>query len=797
MPDAPEREERVAQALADFLDRQAREGDVDPASFCRAYPDIADDLQAQLETLAEIDRLVGPGEPQPGGGPADLPRKLSGYTIVSEIGAGGMGRVFLAMDERLGRKVAIKTLSPRYASNPVLRARFMHEARAMAQVSHPNIARIYALGPDGEPPHFVMEYLEGAPLTQAARSLTLRQKAELMRKVAMAVDFLNERDIIHRDLKPGNIMAGADLEPKLLDFGLALHLSGREARLTQTGEIMGTPDYFSPEQARADAPLDARSDVFSLGTILYELLTGALPFHAESLAEHVQQICGEDPVLPRRINPEVPGDLQNVCMKALEKEPANRYHSAHEMAADLERFLAGEPVLAAPASYARLMTGKIEQHLRELQGWRQDQILSESEYEAFRKCYGRLVEPEDAWIMEVRRLSLPQVSLYLGAWILVVGAALIALFRYAGLSGAPAVLVAAAAAVPTAWTGLACWKSDRRRIGVAYLLAFCLLLPIALLVAMGEYGLFGGFTRRQRTLELFSKFDGFRMITNAQLWWAILLSLPGYYWLRRFTRASVFSLVLAVMAALGCLASLLRLGMLDWIDHDPGRPYFYLLPCAALFFAAGVSLERLRCTDDSRYFYPIAVAFTLAGLTGVVTFHEPYAGWLQRTAPWTRGQIEYLFILNAGIYLALQVFCERFHLAQMRGAAKSFRFVIPGHVMTSLLFLGLAATERWQKSPGDGALRLEARVCEALLPVVACSFVLGSIPKQMKNFFTSGMLFLAIGLVRLQQDLFQGHALWPVSLLAAGVLLMLAATRYAPLKMAWHRWTRPGSPPRG
>ena len=785
MTPAPGREELLAQALADFLDRQARDEAPAIDGFCQAYPQIAHELRPQLEALAAIDQVLGPS-----GAAAPLPGTLSGYKILGEIGSGGMGRVFLAMDERLGRKVAIKTLNARFAGNPALRARFMHEARAMAQIAHPNVARIYSLGPDNEPPHFVMEYVEGVPLTTAAQPLTLPQKAELMRKVAAAVAFLNERQVIHRDLKPGNVLVGPDLQPKLLDFGLALHLSGHEARLTLTGEIMGTPEYFSPEQARADAPLDARSDVFSLGVIFYELLTGVLPFRAQSLTEQVRSICQDDPVLPRRLGRDIPGDLQNICMKALEKAPADRYGSAAEMAADLERFLAGEAVLAAPASYARLITGKIAQHLRELDGWRQDRILSDAEYDFLRKGYDRLVEREDAWIMEFRLLSLPQVSLYLGAWILVVGAALIVLFRYAGFGGTPAVLVAAAATAPTAWLGIRCWKLDQRRIAIAFLLAFCLLLPIALLVAMGEYGVFAGFTEGRKNLELFSKFDSFKMTTNAQLWWSLLLSLPAYVWLRRFTRASVFSLVLSVMAALWSMACLLRMGMVGWIDTDPGRPYFYMLPCAALFFATAAVLERLRLANDSRYFYPVAVVFTWAALTGVVTFHDPYADWLKRTAPWTRGQIEYLFIINAGIYFVLQVVCERFSSAQLRAVAKTFRFVIPGHVMTSLLLLGLAASDLWEKSPASAGMRVEARLFEFLLPVVACVFVLGSIPKQMKNFFASGMLFLAIGLVRLQQDFFKDRALWPIGLLVAGLLLMVASARYAPLKMALRRLLR-------
>jgi len=137
------------------------------------------------------------------------------------------------------------------------------------------------------------------------------------------------------------------------------------------------------------------------------------------------------------------------------------------------------------------------------------------------------------------------------------------------------------------------------------------------------------------------------------LWWALVAGLPMCWWLRRFTRTPVFSLVFSSIGALWCLTTLLRMGLLDWLDNDPGRFYFHLLPRAALFMAAGFRLERLGLSDDSRYFYPFAAAFTWAALSGVATFHEPYANWLKATAPWTRGQIEYLFIGNAAIYFAL------------------------------------------------------------------------------------------------------------------------------------------------
>jgi hypothetical protein len=785
-----DREQRLAHALAEFIDLQAHEELVDLENFCRTRNDLQPELRGVLETLLEIDQISEPPE-----GPAseedagEFPERLSGHRILSRIGSGGMGRVLLALDERLGRKVAIKTLNRRYRDNIPLRTRFMKEARAMARLSHPNIVRIYNLGLPDEPPHFVMEYLEGNSLTDAARALSIAQKVQLMHKVVRAVGFLHEHQIVHRDLKPGNILVGPDLEPKLLDFGLALQVDD-SAKLTLPGEVMGTPDYFSPEQARAQGALDARSDIFSLGTILYELLTGSVPFRGQDFADRSRAICEEEPVLPRRLEPSIPGDLQNICLKALEKNPADRYGSAQEMADDLERFLAGEPVLAVPSSYSRLTAAKIEQHLRELQGWKQDHIVSEYEFDALRKGYDRLVEREDAWIMQVRRLTLAQVTLYLGAWVLVVGAALIFLFRYPALSGTPAVLLVGTAAAATGWLGIRLWREARLQISVAYLLAFCLLVPVTWLVMMGEYRFFTALTQNREDLELFSKSDVYKFTTNAQLWWSIALSLPAYVWLRRFTRSSVFSLVFAVMGALLCMVTLLRMGMLEWVDHDPGKIYLRLIPFAFLFFVIAIALERFRKEADSRYFYPIAVIFTYGALSGVAAYHKPFADWLKSFAPWTRGQVEYFFILNAGIYLALNLLFERSHTPQMRAVAKSFRFVIPGHVMTSLLMLGLAAFDLWDKSSKDIAFKQEARIFEFLLPVVACLFVFGSIPKHMKNFLASGLVFLAIGIVRLQQDYFKDRAAWPVLLLWAGVLLMAAAANYSSIRMALVRWTR-------
>src|SRR5439155_11977249 len=246
--ESAERERAVAEALATYVDRVSREEMVDIEAFCKTFPVLEYELRPLLESLNEIDEppFSESSAPKSKEG-VQLPERLSGHKILGEIGAGGMGRVLLGYDERLNRKVAIKLLGERYRTEESVKTRFMHEARALAQISHPNIVHIFSLGSPEELPHFVMEFVDGVSLVEAGRALTLRQKAELIRKVALAVDFLHEHQIVHRDLKPTNILVSADLEPKILDFGLAQHLESDTRRVTRPGEIIGTPDYFSTE----------------------------------------------------------------------------------------------------------------------------------------------------------------------------------------------------------------------------------------------------------------------------------------------------------------------------------------------------------------------------------------------------------------------------------------------------------------------------------------------------------------------------------------------------------------------
>src|SRR2546429_8604910 len=225
--------------------------------------------------------------------------------------------------------------------------------------------------------------------------------------------------------------------------------------------------------------------------------------------------------------------------------------------------------------------------------------------------------------------------------------------------------------------GAAALELGQVRGGIDFLVGFLLLVSIWLVGGFGAYQLFTK-AAANPDWELLGRISKtFKQTTNAQIWWAVILSLPAYVWLRRFTNSSVFSLVFAVMTAWLWVVTLMRMGLLEWLDTDPGKFYFRLIPGALLFFAMALTVERRHLPNDSRYFYPIAVVFTFAALSGLASAHKPYQDWLATKLPLTRGQIEYLFIVNAGIYLLLEVICERFSVSQIRAVGKAFRFAIP------------------------------------------------------------------------------------------------------------------------
>jgi hypothetical protein len=287
---------------------------------------------------------------------AELPQLefLGPYRLLQVLGRGGMGVVYKAWDSKLNRPLALKVLRERAELlDKNQRERLQREAEAVAQLRHPHIVQIHAIGEHEGQPFVALEFLEGGSLSRqlAGTPLPPRRAATLAEMLACAVEHAHAHGIVHRDLKPGNILMTADGEPKVADFGLAKRLNA-DLGHTQTGVILGTPSYMAPEQAKGHGKaVGPAADVYALGAVLYEMLTGRPPFRAASHLDTVLQVISLEPVSPRRLQPQVPRDLETICLKCLRKEPSQRYASAAALADDLHRFLAGEPILARPAGW--------------------------------------------------------------------------------------------------------------------------------------------------------------------------------------------------------------------------------------------------------------------------------------------------------------------------------------------------------------------------------------------------------------------------------------------------------------
>lgn len=353
-----QQDEQLAVLLADLMDRAGRGEVVDLDEATHQHPDLASELRGLWGT-AMLANAVGSHTTQPphaDGSPLgpvpsvkmDLPYRFGDYELQEEIGRGGMGVVFRARQLILKREVAIKMLLRGKLATEDDEARFRQEAESVAGLDHPGIVPVYEVGEIDGHRFYSMRYVHGETLGQRLdnRQMPPRQGAEILKKVCQAVHYAHQHGVLHRDLKPSNIMIDENGEPHITDFGLARPISDAPS-LTRTGAVLGTPAYMAPEQAAGNrGQLGPASDVYSLGSILYHILTGRAPFQASTPVDVVLMVLEQDPVLPRVLNPSVDRDLEMIAQRCLQKPPELRYESAEALAQDLDAFLNDEPVSA-------------------------------------------------------------------------------------------------------------------------------------------------------------------------------------------------------------------------------------------------------------------------------------------------------------------------------------------------------------------------------------------------------------------------------------------------------------------
>lgn len=361
MKESPEDEKRF-EILEAYVHRLQTDESVDCEEVLRDHPEMQStfhllEVLDQFAPSAPTDTAQGEDTFHLSGTGQILPCAFGRYELLEEIGRGGMGVVYKARQEDLDRTVAVKMILSSHLASPEHVRRFHVEAKIAARLRHPNIVHIHDVGQLHGQHYFAMEYVEGESLAEKLQreSLDSGAAAQLVATITRAVAHLHRQDLVHRDLKPSNIMLDDQGQPYVTDFGLAKVFSGDSSQ-TATGVIAGTPSYMAPEQAAGrNKEVGPACDVYSLGAILYELLTGRPPFHEENPLDTLVQVLQREPVLPRKLNPKVSRGLELICLKCLAKQPGERYESADALADDLERFSRGEPLSARPPHVGQLM----------------------------------------------------------------------------------------------------------------------------------------------------------------------------------------------------------------------------------------------------------------------------------------------------------------------------------------------------------------------------------------------------------------------------------------------------------
>jgi eukaryotic-like serine/threonine-protein kinase len=379
---ATDRDQQIAALISELTDRAQRGQPVDLEAECRQYPQLAAELR-ELWGVMAVARAAGSSSPliqqtQPtsfgkGGDWLPLPARFGDYELKEELGRGGMGIVYRATQLTLGREVAVKMILRGQFATRLDRERFEIEAQAAAKLDHPGIVPVYEVGEIDARPYFSMKYVAGLTLAQrlASGPLASREAARILAAVARAIHFAHMRGVLHRDLKPSNILLDEQGQPHVSDFGLAKQITDADT-VTKTGIMLGTPAYVAPEQAvGARNQVGPHSDVYSLGVILYHMLTGRPPFQAASPAEMLLLVLEQDPVPPRMLNPQADRDLEMICLRCLQKPIDLRYASAAALADDLEAYLNDESIAARSGRFAHILATWMREthHAAVLENW--------------------------------------------------------------------------------------------------------------------------------------------------------------------------------------------------------------------------------------------------------------------------------------------------------------------------------------------------------------------------------------------------------------------------------------------
>jgi hypothetical protein len=763
-PDAEQWEDYLQQRMTP----EQRQGLEEHLRECAICQDYLGQVRANEVLLDEVKHL-GLNKSVPGPLLSDNPvtdiqqaQSLLGdrYRVLRHINSTPHSDVFQAVDTVLERQVAIKFLGG--GSGEETRA--WQEARLMGRLNHSAIAQLHEIGQIQDHRFIVLEWVDGLPLTEAWKGLHLAQRLRLFLDVLEAVGFAHRHHVIHQDLKPSNILVTSALKPKILDFGIAVDTICAPHQAEAI--FRGTPAYCAPEQINQVHAIGPATDVFALGVLLYELLTDTHPFPATDAQILFDVIQYDHPPLPTALAENTAIALQNICLKALEKDPQQRYADGTALAHDLQRHLRGEKVWARPSFLADQVQQELFHHRQTLQIWRESDLLTQREYDRLEQIYERLVRPADPSIIESRKLSVSQVCLYLGGWVVVLGCVVLFYKTWAHIPWWWRPAPALGATVLMGLIGAGLWHLRESRLAIGFLATANLLIPLTLCLTLGHWDLLT-VTQcpwgEESVYQLLEQNESTVRLGNTQLF------LTGVCWLTvslawlRWTRSSIFMLF-TVLAGLGLWTVILLIsGLTDWsLATSAGR---YLIAAVSLI-ACGIGFDR---TNRVRYAWApatIGLGLLIGSLTAIALSEHTYMGWIGQDIQWLSGAEQRILGLffNGLLYLGLAGLYRRVNHPLHRNLAQACNWLGPIHLLAPLRILDLDDLDL------EASHRLVYRI---LLPLMSLGCVASSVTRQMKSFFFSGLGGIAASIHKITTVHLSNLFAWPVSLILAGIASML------------------------
>lgn len=741
-------------------------------------PPRRDDQTVSLPRVGDGADAAGHTHPAPSAGSRNASRtpnarlqpgqELAGrYRIVGELGTGGMGTVCEAVDTLLDRRVAVKFL--RHIDGDEARATVIREARAMAALRHRSICRVLEVvidPPTGTDraawqPFIVMEWIAGTTLVSASKGLPFEKRLTLFESVVEGVAAMHAAGLVHRDLKPGNILLDQDGVPVLVDFGLSARTGGDEPR-------GGTPGWSAPEQFNGLNEVKPPADIFALGVLFYQMLTGVAPFEGASTQDVLRKVREGDAPLPESLVPGIAAPLQRIALAAIDPDPAQRYTDAAAMLADLRRFKAGETVLARPRRLFTRFADEIERHLADTDRWQQQGLASEQECRPIRNGLRLLQRPESAWILDSRRLTRSQVALYLGGWLLLLALTIgiwntTSEWREKGAALPWLVPTALAFAVTAA--GLVLVRLGEQRAALGFLFTSALAVPVALWQLLRTEKLLVAAEGAQELLPM----PELGFSNNQQLVVAgVALAVAVAY--RRRTPSTAFTLLSAVFALWFVFAIGLRTFTVDGADRFVmGQIWRWLVLPSALLAMAGVLLDARSnrpSTDllaetgprDGGPTLIVGLAALVLSLSMLCT-EAPEWFWFQSLATGENGQVlrrptltmrSSAFLGTGVLLLALSFTLGRKPTPLRDWCSRTLRWLVPSYLLLPIIFL-----EADSAAPGWGFWM-------TALGLVSLALLAASAALQWRPFLISGLLGMLDLFVRAFMRIEQHYEAIPV-----------------------------------